>query len=76
MAQTWTEHIPGVLWTSPLDEDTLKPKLDELGIVAKDTVVTAFAQHRYVVGQQGDGALVMLLATADDQMSLFRGRPV
>ena len=81
MAQQWDEKVPGALWTSPLEQDTLAAKCAELNIAPVDTVVTAFAQHRYVVGKQLDvggspTGLVMLLATADDTFSLFRGRPV
>jgi hypothetical protein len=76
MPQQWDEKVPGALWVSPVDQDTLKVKADELGITLLDTVVTAFAQHRYVVGKDQDGALVMLMASADDTMGKFRATPV
>lgn len=72
----WTELVPGTLWTEPVDEDTLKAKADELGVTVLDTMVTAFAQHRYVVGKDRDGRLVMLMASADDTFGLFQSRPV
>lgn len=80
----WTENVPGALWTQPVEDDTLKAKADELGITLVDTVVTAFAQHRYVVGKDGPldengnptGPLVLLMATADDTMGKFRATPV
>lgn len=72
----WTEHIPGVLWTQPVQDDTLKAKADQLGINVLDTVVTAFAQHRYIVGKDQNGVLVMLMASADDAMGKFQSSPV
>src|SRR4051812_25280158 len=67
----WTENIAGTPWDQPGGEDTLKAKADELGISIADTTVTAFNQHRYVIGRDGSGKLVILLATADDSFGLF-----
>jgi len=80
MATAWIEHVSGALWTAPLRGDdgdqTLSDKVDELGIVPKSDRVTALPGHRYIVCQQGDGRLVMLMATDDDQLGLFRSLPV
>lgn len=75
MAQTWNEVVPGALWISPIEQDTLAAKCAELGVTPVDTTVTAFAQHRYVVGKDANGALVMVMATADDAFGRFQSDP-
>jgi hypothetical protein len=76
MPQQWDEKVPGALWTSPIEQDTLSEKAKTLKITPVDTVVTAFAQHRYIVGKDENGVLVMLMATADDAMGKFQSTPV
>lgn len=72
----WTEHVPGVLWTQPVTDDSIGLKIAELGLVAKSTEIVAFKDFRMALAQGGDGALSLIVSDAQDSMSLFRGSPI
>lgn len=72
----WTEHVPGVLWTQPVGDDSIGVKIAELGLVAKSNEIIAFKDFRLALAQGGDGALSLVVADAQDNMSQFQGRPV
>jgi hypothetical protein len=72
----WTEHVPGVLWSQPVEQDSLSVKAGELGITPLDPVVVGFPKYRLIGGVHPEQGFVILAADAEDNFSLFRGRPV